>query len=116
MLHSQACDGTDFSDQYGRAMAKTAGHQFFDRVLPECNSPPASIGIINQIRAFLLERGSGGRRRRLFSKGRDFVPWAALAASNYRPQTASFSARYRSEVFLTCCSAEFPLMSPQKAY
>jgi hypothetical protein len=41
MLHSQACDGADFWDQeYERAMAETAGLQFFQKVLPECNEPP----------------------------------------------------------------------------
>jgi hypothetical protein len=39
MLHSQACDGIDFSDQYGRAMAQTS---VFQKVLSECSAPPAS--------------------------------------------------------------------------
>src|SRR6266550_9131610 len=41
MLHSQACDGADFSS-YQRAMTETADHHLFQKVLPECNALPAS--------------------------------------------------------------------------
>jgi hypothetical protein len=43
MLHSQARDGLDFSDQDMTAQwRKLQAHQFFQKVLPECNAPPAS--------------------------------------------------------------------------
>jgi hypothetical protein len=42
MLHSQARDGLIFGSRYVRGMAQTAGHQLFQRVLPECNVAPAS--------------------------------------------------------------------------
>ena len=32
-----------FRTEYDRAMAETAGHQVFQRVLPDCNAPPASV-------------------------------------------------------------------------
>ena len=32
-----------FRTEYDRAMAETAGHQIFQRVLPDCNAPPASV-------------------------------------------------------------------------
>jgi hypothetical protein len=31
-----------FPINYERATTETAGHQFFQKVLPECNAPPAS--------------------------------------------------------------------------
>jgi hypothetical protein len=31
-----------FRIKYEHAMAETSGHQFFQKVLPECNAPPAS--------------------------------------------------------------------------
>jgi hypothetical protein len=41
MLHSQACGTAAFlGSKYERAMAETAGHPFFQKLLPGCNEPP----------------------------------------------------------------------------
>jgi hypothetical protein len=41
-MHSQARDGLIFGSSHGRAIAQTAAHHLFHKVLPECNAPPAS--------------------------------------------------------------------------